>query len=157
MAKQKTKTFKEAVESTADVKLCYHKGIQALEHRHRMKIQFSDTSQCNGSLFIDKCVTDQKKYPQANTWDYAVAYKGEVFFVEVHSANTSEVRTVLRKLEWLKMWLRDHAPEIEKLKAKSKFPFYWIQSDRFDIAPNSAQLREAIQKKLKPIPKLTLN
>lgn len=83
------------------------------------------------------------------------AYKGEVYFVEVHSANTSAVSVVLKKLQWLKDWLYQNAIEVNKLKAKGN-PFFWIQSNGFKILPGSSQYREIIQKGMKPVPKLVL-
>jgi hypothetical protein len=146
-------TFKEAVEGTDDVKTCYQNGLKALG-RHSSKIELSDTKQCQGSLNIDDCVA--RKYPALNRWDYAFSYKSEVFFVEVHSANTGDVRVVLRKLQWLKDWLHAHAPKINSLKAKNRTPYYWIQSNGFHIPNSSPQSRIAAQAGIKPISKLKL-
>ena len=151
--KQGKNKFKEAVENTPDVAKAYEPGLQALG-ANRNKIELADTRQCGGSIDIDGATT--AIYPQQNRWDYCFSYKGEVYFVEVHSANTGEVSTVLRKLQWLKDWLHNHAPDINALKAASQQPFYWIQSNGFHILPNSAQYRQAIQSKLKPIAKLVL-
>ena len=147
-------TFKQAVEATPDVATGFRTGLTALG-THSSKISVSDTHQLQGSLDIDTCTT--AKYPNSNRWDYAFAYKGETFFIEVHSANPSEVRTVLRKLQWLKDWLHQEAPEINKLKAKSQPPFYWIQSKGFAIPKTSPQYRAAEGAGLKPIAKLNLN
>lgn len=145
--------FQTAVEATPQIKNAYNTGLKALK-QHRSKIQLSDTNECQGSVEIDESV--KSHYPQDNRWDYCFSYKNEVFFVEVHTASTSEVSTVLRKLKWLKDWLHHQAPHINALKAKSKHPFYWIQSNGFHILPNSQQYRQAIQEKIKPISKLSL-
>ena len=63
---------------------------------------------------------------------------------------------VLNKLQWLKDWLNNEAPEINKLKAKSQTPFVWIQSNNFKIPERSSQYRQAIQAGIKPIAKLSL-
>ena len=94
-------------------------------------------------------------YPRGNRWDYALEYEAEVYFIEVHSAYTSEVSTVLKKLQWLKDWLQKQAPEIIKLRAK-KQPYYWIQSGKFGILPHASQYRKAAQASILPIPKLVL-
>ena len=154
-AKQKKKkTFKAVVEATPDVSSAYKSGLAALAG-YRAKIEMGDTRKCGGSIDIDAAVA--AKYPNDNRWDYALAYDGEVFFVEVHTAGTGEVDVVLRKLEWLKSWLHHHAPEINVLKATKKTPFYWIQSNGYHIAPNSKQERLIAQKGLRPISKLILN
>lgn len=145
--------FKEAVENTPDVRNAYEPGLQAFGP-YRNKVEMGNTRQCGGSVDIDGATV--AIYPQANRWDYCFSYKGEVFFVEVHSANTGEVSTVIRKLQWLKDWLHIQAPQINALKATSKHPFYWVQSNGFHILPNSAQYRTVIQNKIRPITKLVL-
>jgi hypothetical protein len=108
------KSFREAVQATQEIENCYHGGLRALG-AHSGKIELAHAKQCGGSVNIDDCV--QEKYPNDNRWDYAFAYNKRVFFVEVHTASTGEVSTVLRKLGWLKDWLVQHAPEINRLKA----------------------------------------
>lgn len=149
-----TKTFRQAVEATPDVALGFRTGLTALGV-HSSKVSVSDTSLLEGSVDIDNCTT--AAYPNSNRWDYAFAYKGEVFFIEVHSANTREVRAVLKKLAWLKDWLHQKASEINKLKAKTQLPFYWIQSKGFAIPKTSPQFRAAEGAGLKPIAKLHLD
>lgn len=150
MAKQ-TLTFEEAVEATQDVKGGYKKGLGALG-AYSKKINVTDTRLLNGSIDIDACTT--AKYPNANRWDYALSYNQEVYFVEVHSANTSQVSTVLRKLQWLKDWLNSEASEINKLKAPE--PYYWIMSKNNQILPSSPQAKRIAQARLKPISILEL-
>lgn len=151
---EKPLTFKEAVESTEEVNKCYQSGLKALG-KYSVKVALQDTTKCEGSIDIDEGVT--QKYPNDNRWDYAFSYKSEVFFVEVHSANTGEVSVVLKKLQWLKDWLVRSAPEINKMKAKNQTPFFWVQSGNFNIPNNSAQFRIAATKGIKPIPKLILS
>lgn len=147
-------TFQQAVEATTDVNIGFKIGLTALGS-YSSRILVSTTKELQGSIDIDTLTT--AKYPNANRWDYAFAYKGEVFFIEVHSANSSEVRTVLRKLQWLKDWLHQNAPEINKMKAKKIAPFYWIQSKSFAIPKTSPQYRAAESAGLKPIARLVLN
>lgn len=40
-------------------------------------------------------------YPNASRWDYAIGYDQKAWFVEVHPANTSNVKEMLKKVEWL--------------------------------------------------------
>jgi hypothetical protein len=147
-------TFKQAVEATPDIATGYKAGLTAFG-AYSNRVGVSDTTKLQGSVDIDTCTT--AKYPNDNRWDYAFAYKAEVFFVEVHSANTSEVRTMLRKLQWLKDWLHHEAPEINKLKAKSSNPFVWVQSKNFQIPKSSPQYFAAKSKGLLPVRKLELN
>ena len=146
-------TFKKAVKGTPDVATGFRKGLTALGN-YSSKVIVSDTTCIQGSVDIDACTTAQ--YPNANRWDYAFAYKGEAFFIEVHSANTSEVSTVIKKLQWLKVWLHQQAPEINKLKAKNLPAFYWVQSKGFAIPKTSPQYRRAASAGIKPVAKLNL-
>ena len=150
MAKQAL-SFKQAVEATPDVANGYQNGLDALG-QYSNKINAANTRLFNGSVDIDTCTT--RKYPNANRWDYALAYSQKVYFVEVHSASTSQVSTVLRKLQWLKDWLNSDAPEINRLKAEK--PYYWIMSNNNRILPGSSQARQISQAGLMPIPCLNL-
>ena len=145
-------TFKQAVEATPDVANGYQIGLGALG-QYSNKINAANTRLFNGSIDIDACTT--KKYPNENRWDYALAYSQKVYFVEVHSATTSQVSIVLRKLQWLKDWLNLHAPEINKLKAQQ--PYYWIMSNNNRILKSSRQARQVAIAGLKPIACLNLN
>ncbi len=148
----KRMTFKEAVAATPDIANGFQKGLQALERQHSSKIVVGSTHDLQGSVNIDK--TTQGRYPQDSRWDYAFAYKGQVYFVEFHSAKSDEVRTMRNKLQWLKKWLNSHAPNVKKLQADE--PFHWIQSKKFDIK-GASQLKSLAQIGLRPKPNLTLD
>lgn len=147
-------TFKQAVEATPEIAMGFCAGLTAFG-KYSNKVEARDTSLINGSVEIDECT--KHLYPHENRWDYALAYNSEVFFVEIHSANSGEVRTVILKLRWLKQWLNEKAPEINKMKAKNRAPYYWVQSKNFQIPKNTPQYRMAVQEKLMPIPKLVLS
>jgi hypothetical protein len=151
--KIKHKTFKQAVEETEEIKNGYQNGLKALGN-YSNKVEFGDTKKCEGSVAIDDCT--ESLYPQENRWDYVFGYKGEAYFVEVHSAHTSEVSVILKKLQWLKNWLNSKAPEIKKLQAKDK-AFIWIQTNGNHILPKSSQNRLLAEKGLKPVSKLILD
>ena len=155
MPDARKKSFQEAVAGTPDISACCRNGLEAVLQRHRSKILLQDPRGCEGSVDIDACVL--AKYPNDSRWDYCFAYKGDVFFVEVHTANSSEVSTVIRKLTWLKEWLNKNAPGINELKARHVTPFYWIQSAGFNIPSHSSKYRQAYQAGIKPIPRLELN
>lgn len=153
MAKRVKSKFQLAVEATPEVAACYKNGLQALKNADSAKIVLANTNHCDGSLAIDDCTTTL--YPNDHRWDYCFSYAGSVYFVEVHSANTSEVDRVLRKLQWLKDWLSNNAPAINLLRVKDN-PYYWIQSNGFNILKNSAQFRRIVQAGIKPIAQLKL-
>ena len=146
---QQKLTFEEAVKSTPDVSGGFCAGVSAFG-KYADKIKVPDQALIDGSLDID--ATTEKFYPNATRWDYAISYDGEVFFIEVHSAITSEVARMIKKLQWLKVWLSDKAPEIQKLTTKSKQPYYWVQSSKCDIPKHTPQYRTIVQNKILPMP-----
>ena len=150
MAKQ-TLTFQQAIKATPDVANGYQTGLGALG-QYSKKISATNPRLLNGSIDIDACTT--AKYPNENRWDYALAYSQKVYFVEVHSASTSQVSVVFRKLQWLKDWLNSEAPEINKLKAQQ--PYYWIMTNNNRILRGSSQARQISQAGLNPISQLNL-
>ncbi len=154
MSKKKILSFQEAVKASPDVSENYCAGLTAFG-KYSSKVSVDNTHYLQGSIDIDK--STEKKYPNDSRWDYAFAYKGEVYFIEVHSAYSSEVSVLMKKFQWLNDWLIREAPEILKLKSKSRFPFYWIQSKGFAIPKTSPQYRQAISIGLKPIAKLNLS
>jgi hypothetical protein len=143
--------FKTAVDATAEIAQCYQVGLQAMG-KYSSKIDVTQNSKCDGSVDLDACTT--QLYPTEHRWDYIIGYNTKVYFVEVHSAETSEVSTVLSKLQWLKDWIIEKAPEVNKIKAN--VPYFWVQSWKYNILPNSPQARRVAKQGLKPIPKLEL-
>jgi hypothetical protein len=141
-------TFKEAVEQTPQVAEAYKVGILAFGD-YSSKVVVPDNRLLGGSVDIDAATV--KIYPNDNRWDYAFDYNGEAFFIEVHSASTSETLTVMSKLKWLKIWLREQAPKIDQLKSSIIPPFYWVQSKRYALPPHTPQYRMAVSAKLIPI------
>lgn len=151
MGKQKL-TFKEAVLATPEVATCYQNGLQALGS-YSVKVTVADRSGLSGSVELDKCV--ERLYPSENRWDYIVCYKEQVYFIEVHSAETGEVDVVLRKKRWLIDWMNDNAPEVKRLSANA--PYYWIQSGRYNIPKHTPQYRRLAQAGLLPLRQLVLD
>jgi hypothetical protein len=148
MAKKKNK-FENAINLTKHLRLV--KGLKALEKDHSKKIIFLKEEQIF-SVFLDECLA--KTDPNGSRWDYIIGYKDEAIFVEVHSAKTDEVATVIKKLNWLKLWLINDGIEVNKIKAKHCF--HWLQSSKFDLIKNSKQYRLASQNGILPKPKLVL-
>lgn len=128
--------FEEAINATPDVTGKYQKGLAALGN-YSTKIEIENSQLIDGSLDIDKTV--KQLYPEDARWDYAVSYNGKVYFIEVHPAMTCEVTKILEKLAWLKQWLQQQAPLINKIKAE--VPYHWGQASNCMILPTSPQYR----------------
>ena len=142
-------SFKKAIENTPLLKNAFEKGLKALGS-NSSKVKPLDPSKCEGSVDIDTAV--KSIYPNASRWDYAVGYNGKTYFIEVHTAKTDEVKSVLKKLQWLKDFLINDAPELNK-EPKS---FHWIASNANHILPGSLQVRQLTLKGIKPVKELTL-
>ena len=131
-------SFKEAIEQTPLLKDHFQPGLKALGSNSN-KVKPADTQKCEGSVDIDTAV--KPIYPNAARWDYAIAYNGITHFIEVHPADTREIKAVLNKLEWLKIFLINDASELNK---KRKY-FHWIASKSNHILPTSSQFRKLSQ------------
>ena len=132
-------SFKEAISATHLLKNAYKNGLQALGN-YSNKVRPTDTKKCEGSVDIDAAV--KEIYPNASRWDYAIGYDGTTYFIEVHSAETSQVTPVLKKFMWLKGFLVADAPELNKQQKKR---FYWISSGGNNILKGSPQARQLAQ------------
>lgn len=136
--------FKEAVENTPDIKSHYCTGLQAVKGSERKMISPEDTKKLSGSVDIDSALKADN--PNEARWDYTIGYEDKAYFVEVHPADTSEVDTVIKKVEWLKDWLNKKA---SKLKSIGQTPYYWIQSGKYAIKKGSKQEKILAQKGIK--------
>jgi hypothetical protein len=143
-------SFQTAIDKTPLLKDHLKNGLQALGS-NSSKVKPSDTRKCEGSVNIDDAV--ERQFPSSNRWDYAIGYNGRIYFIEVHPADTSEVKTVLEKLTWLKIFLIEKTPELNK-EPKS---FHWIASGGVHILPNSPQARKLALSGIRPpVKQLTL-
>lgn len=145
--KQKTArdTFRDAVDSSGQ--LVYRQGLQAI-NEGREQISADDPRKILGSVAIDEDC--KATHPSANRWDYVIGHEsnGRVIahFVEVHSAESSEVRKVEQKLDWLLGFLNE-SPQNELATIDRKL--YWVASGRNRIPQHTPQFR-ALQGRLRP-------
>ena len=137
--------FRRAVEGTPDVANAYRPGLQAVPPVDRRRMTCSKAAKLAGSINLDEAV--KALYPNAARWDYGIGLSlsrqdDRVIWVEVHPAVTSNVKDMIRKLDWLRNWLRTSAPKIRTLGENQ---FHWIASGRVDILRNSPQTRVLAQ------------
>ena len=143
-------TFEEAVAAAAPpVDAAYKAGKQALEQRHRNKVDCADPRRLTGSINLDEALAQEPGYASQPRWDYGLGHRSEsgretAVWVEVHSATTSEVSKVLRKLEWLRDWLNaEEAEELNKLTTAATGPrFVWVASAGVNIPDHTRQARQ---------------
>jgi len=107
-----------------------------------------------GSIDLDATLSSNADHRHAPRWDYGLGYRvrpqrERAIWIEVHPASTSEVQAVLRKLDWLRVFLRDEAPELGALTAEpinEIEPFVWLATaSGTHITPNSPQARQLNQ------------
>lgn len=75
-----------------------------------------------------------------------LGYGGKAYFIEVHPASTSDVKTVIEKAKWLDGWLNAKAKELKALKAGNNL--YWVASGKVNILGTSRQYRMLMQSKI---------
>lgn len=112
-------------------------GLTALGN-YSVAIRAADTKLIDGSVDIDKAV--KRKRPSEPRWDFAVGYSNEASFIEVHPADTKNIDEMLKKVNWLKNWLSNTAPELKSLHKSGIY--YWIPSGRVKILRTSNQFRK---------------
>ena len=157
-------TFKNAVASAATpLKQAFKHGKQALGS-HAGLVTCTANTRITGSVEVDN--TLRRQYPNENRWDYGLGYsppgseKEFAVWIEVHSAYTSEVSVVLRKLSWLKIYLATNASELWAMTPQAGKPcvgFVWIATNGNHILPNTSQARQlALSAIGKPVSRLQL-
>lgn len=137
-------SFEEAVNSIPDLLGGYCKGLQAMK-ADSMGVKPVENKLLSGSVDIDSCT--KSKYPDAARWDYAIGYKEKAYFIEVHPANTSNIKEMLRKADWLKAWLKDNGKALDKIKNDENL--YWVPTGKVAIPKTSPQCRSLAKKKLR--------
>jgi hypothetical protein len=116
----------------------YHPGLQALG-------RYSDKVRCRRDRDCFTGSVDLNEVFPNSPWDYGIGFlegmQEVALWIEPHPAYTSEVAIFLKKLTWLKDWLRAEATELWKLTQKSSEPYRWLATGGVHIAKNSHQAR----------------
>jgi hypothetical protein len=134
-------TLREAADATPSLKLKWQPGLQALRPEDKTHIRAADTRAITGSVDIDTALA--KVQPNANRWDFGIGFQHEdrrsecMYFVELHTANDSQVYVVIRKLRWLLAWLKGEGKAFNGFERD----FVWVSSGRTDYTLNGPQRR----------------
>lgn len=129
--------FETAVDKSAELKGSWCPGLTAMGG-NSIHVHVGDTRQLNGSVDIDQAVKISR--PNEARWDYAIGYGSEAYFIEVHPADTKNVDEMVKKVSWLKQWLKSAAPELKKLHRCGMY--HWIPSGRVKILKTSPQYKK---------------
>jgi len=132
-------TFKEAIHQTPDVTDSWRQGLQALRAEDRPHVVAEDTRRLRGSADIDTAVLS--KEPNANRWDFGIAYQHEdrndevIYWTEMHTGSDSEVKVVIKKAQWLVNWLKKSAPKLNAFECD----IVWVSSGATSMTLSSPQ------------------
>jgi hypothetical protein len=131
----------DAALRTTNPRLPLKPGLQAIKKGEgHGQILAEDPQRLLGSAAIDDAC--RPAYPKSERWDYVIGYNraGKAFahFVEVHSAETSEVSKMEKKLRWLRDFLQKPS---QKELAALDHEFHWVASGRFNIPQHVPQYR----------------
>jgi hypothetical protein len=136
--------FKEIVEATPKLQNKWRAGLGALRNQDKdsVKPANSSTYRLLGSVDIDTAWMAAD--PQGNRWDFAIGYKHDnrstefIYWLEIHTGSDGEIKTVLKKLEWLKSWMRGEGKELAKFDRL----FIWAASGATSFTKGSRQVKE---------------
>jgi len=140
-------TFMQAVLAVGEpVVSALRNGKQALGNNAAC-LACNNPRRFRGSVELDG--TLRAAFPNANRWDYGVGFaqsrsKEVAVWVEVHSATEGEVEVILRKLLWLKNWLRNSASSLNQLTERTdgSSAFFWVATDAgVSITPKSRKAK----------------
>lgn len=160
--------FKAAIHAVGNpVAEAWRLGKQALAKGHKDLVCCTDgkENRWSGSIELDAALEKHPKHAQANRWDYGLGYVDtnnaeRALWVEVHSAYTSEVDCVIKKLKWLKEFLNQQScSNLKKLTnaTPEKYRYVWVASGRYDIPAHAPQLRRLREHGLeRPVKRLDL-
>lgn len=137
--------FKDAVKKVSGLENAYQVGLQALRAEDRPHIDAENTRRLTGSVDVDTAL--QGTYPNANRWDFAIAYEHAnrpaevIYWVELHTASDSQVKVVIRKAQWLLQWLKDSG----KLLAGFERDIVWVSSGPTSFTLSAPQRKQMAQ------------
>ena len=138
-------TFKRAVERTPHLENALKPGLQALRAQDRPHVAPQDPRLLQGSVDVDSAL--RRRQPNANRWDFAIGYRHAnrqadfIYWVEVHTAADKQVRVVLKKLNWLRNWLRNDGNLLDQFDRE----FVWVSSGATNFTLDAPQRKQFAQ------------
>lgn len=135
--------FKEAVSKTKELSDAYFAGIQALTETDRNRIRCEYTHRLSGSVNLENSL--RSRYIGKPIWDYGIGWRAPrksecAIWIEVHFADSGHVEDVLKKVRWLKNWLRVKAPTLMDMTREKGY--VWIASGSVSLSSTSRQARQ---------------
>ncbi len=130
--------FKDSVQRIGELAPHYYQGLQALKKRSSCVAVISGCERkLTGSVDLDSAFRPSN--PRESVWDYCVGISTgkaeEIHWIEIHPASTSEIPVVLKKLAWLKQWLREEGTPLRSFPSH----YIWISSGKTRLSPTATQ------------------
>ena len=127
------RTFRAAVTAVPAIAGAFRSGVQALKSEHRQRLE--NAGLATGSIDLDAAL--EKDFPNTHRWDYGIGLPGDqasekVLWLEVHHAASGETERVISKLQALKAWLADHAPQLAAIPRTSVWALSNTESNPTD-------------------------
>lgn len=98
-------------------------GLQALGG-DSTKVHCRDKGKLLGSINLDEAY--EAAQPNASRWDYGIGLSmgdaSRAEWIEVHPANSREVRTMLAKLDWLRRTIQQWPAPCDNLESR----YHWV-------------------------------
>ena len=144
-------SFKEAVKKTKGLESAWRDGLQALRPEDKPHIQAENTRALKGSVDIDAAY--QKAEPDANRWDFAIAYQHTnpprevIYWVELHTASDSQIKVVIKKAQWLLAWFKKTGKKLSAFERS----IIWVSSGSTKISPSAPQRKQMAQAGLRQV------
>lgn len=141
-------TFKEAVAQTPNLGTGWQPGLQALRAEDKPHVQPEEPRRLRGSADIDTAL--RLREPNANRWDFAIGYQHTncndefIYWVETHTGSDDQIKVVLKKLVWLKNWLRGDGRHLARFKGD----ITWVSSGHTLFTKGSSQVKTLAQQGL---------
>lgn len=139
--------FAKAIGTTPHLAGAWRAGLGALRAQDRPHVRSEDTRKLSGSAYIDDKLKQVPSHADQHRWDYAISYEHTnrkeecIYWVEAHSATTSQVDVVLDKLRWLKKWLMEEAHALNQFERE----YVWVSSGATRYSPNATQKKAFAQ------------
>ena len=114
-----------ALTAGSNLRRVVQNGMGAFEADDKLLIAVDQRPRIGDSINLDEALRAQ--YPQANRWDYifSVSDAKKVVALEPHTANDSEVKTVIAKKKHAVDYLKDHLEPKHRVSA-----WLWVSSGK---------------------------
>jgi hypothetical protein len=138
-------SFRTAVGDTPHLQNAWMPGLQALRAKDRLHVVPEDPHQLQGSVDVDSAL--RSRQPNASRWDFAIGHrhagrtKDFIYWVEVHTGTGKEIKVVLKKLNWLRKWLKDDGNPLDQFDRK----FVWVSSGATSFTLDAPQRKQFAQ------------